>query len=321
MIKNKKMLVVIAVIALLAVIFLLRGCGKSSKIVYQKVSPAFTDIKSVISTTGTVEPQNRVEIKPPIDGRLEQILVKEGDRVGKGDILAYMSSTDRAAMLDSARTQGKDAVKYWQEVYKATPLISPISGEVIVRQIEPGQTIQSSTAVLVLSDRLIIKAQVDETDIGRVQVGQKVDISLDAYPDKVFPGKVVHIAYESTMVNNVNIYNVDILPERTAAYLRSGMGANVNILEQEKKNVLALPLEAIVRENGNAYVLLMNGNGKTPIKQPVTLGMTDDKQIEIMDGLVPSAQVLAKANTYQLPAKKKTTGSPFMPSRRPGGTR
>ncbi len=300
-------------------IFFLLGCGgaKNNTAILQKISPAYNNIRSVISTTGTIQPQNRLELKPPINGRLDEVLVEEGDRVKKGQTLAWMSSTERAALLDSARTQGKDVVAYWQNVYKPTPLISPINGEVIVRSLEPGQIILQATAVLVLSDRLIIKAQVDETDIGRVKLGQSVEISLDAYPDKTFPGTVDHIAYESTLINNVNIYNVDILPKRTAGYIRSGMGANVSIIEKQKEHVLTLPIDAVKQENGTAYVLLFNGaNGAKPKKQNVTLGMSDEKQVEILEGLAPSAQVLAQVSTYKVPAKKATGSNPFMPARR-----
>ena len=60
-----------------------------------------------ILATGAVSPENRLEIKPPIAGRVEQVLVEEGQMVKKGDILAWMSSTERAAVLDAARAQGE----------------------------------------------------------------------------------------------------------------------------------------------------------------------------------------------------------------------
>ena len=100
---------------------------------------------------------------------MERVLVTEGDVVKQGQVLAWMSSTDRAALLDAARMQSKETSSYWETVYKPTPLIAPISGQVIVQQIQPGQTLGLDSAVVVLSDRLIVKAQVDETDIGRVK--------------------------------------------------------------------------------------------------------------------------------------------------------
>lgn len=282
------------------------------KPVFKAVSPVKTLLRSAVSATGTVEPQNRLEVRPQISGRLEQVLVKEGDFVKKGDVLAWMSSTERAALLDAARMQDKSAVTYWENVYKPTPLISPITGEVIVRKVEPGQTISLDTAVVVLSDRLIVKAQVDETDIGKVKVGQTVEISLDAYPETTINGRVAHIAYESKIVSNVTIYEVDIAPLSTLQYFRSGMGANVSILEKQA-TVLALPVDAVSSNVQGSFVLIPGS--AHPLRKKIQTGMSDDKMIEIVSGLSPTAQVLIRENAVV--AKKKISGSsPFMPSRR-----
>ena len=149
---------------------------------------------------------------PFLGKSIEKILVKEGQKVKIGDVLALMSSTDRATLLDAAKLEGEENVKYWEDVYKATPLIAPIDGEVIVRAVEPGQTVTASDAVIVLSDRLIVKAQVDETDLGRIKLDQNVNIIMDAYPGINIKGHVGHIAYESKLINN-EILTIGILPK------------------------------------------------------------------------------------------------------------
>jgi len=289
--------------------------GKSTKEIVKEITPTYGKIEVFISTTGTVQPQNRLEIKPPIDGRIEEILVKEGDKVKRGQILVWMSSTERAALLDAARPQGKEALKYWQEAYRPTPLIAPIDGEVIVRAVEPGQTVTSATPVLVLSDRLIVKAQVDETDIGKVKLGQAATISLDAYPGQEVKSRVDHISYESKVVNNVTIYEVDILPEKVPGIFRSGMSANVDIIERSKENVLLIPLEAVKQDRKGNFVLLSQGPGKEPTKRRVKLGISDDKNIEIISGLETTDTIIIKTQKYA-PPKSKNQGSPFMPSRK-----
>src|SRR2546430_2143829 len=92
-------------------------------------------IENKVQDTRQVAPLNRVEIKPPIQGRIEQLLVDEGSRVNSGQILAYMSSSDRAAILDSARAKGPAEVKYWQDAYKPTPIVAPLSGVIILRNV------------------------------------------------------------------------------------------------------------------------------------------------------------------------------------------
>ncbi len=130
----------LSVVLIIIVLFLLKVKKNEHKdIVYNEIHPFYGDICVIVSTTGVVEPQNRVEIKPPIAGRIEEILVKEGDKVKKGDILCLMSSTERAALLDAAHLKGEKELKYWEEVYKPIPLIAPIDGEVIVRAAEPAK--------------------------------------------------------------------------------------------------------------------------------------------------------------------------------------
>src|SRR3990167_307221 len=137
-----------------------RGGGRRADgIEWDTVRVRRGDIETVVLTTGGVEPQNRVEVKPPIGGRIEDILVREGASVRRGQIVAWMSSTERAALLDAARMKGPEEVARWSELYKPAPLVSPIDGAVIARSVEPGQSVTSADPVVVLSDRLIVKAQ------------------------------------------------------------------------------------------------------------------------------------------------------------------
>jgi macrolide-specific efflux system membrane fusion protein len=314
MLKNKYITIIsIIVIAVLALIFFNRGRHKVNDGVTSKINPYIGDIEITVTTTGVVEPQNRLEIKPSISGRIEEILVREGDKVKKGDILAYMSSTERAALVDAAGSKGTETQQYWEEVYKQSPIMSPIDGEVIVRSVEPGQTATTSDAVIVLSDRLIVSAQFDETDIGKVKVGQDAVIALDAYPDNKIKGAVDHIAYESELINNVNIYNVDILPLEIPDFFRSGMSANVEVIEQERRNVLLIPVEAITKEQGKAYVTVKSGSRNKIEKREVNIGLSDEKNVEIISGLSPTDIVFVQNQAYSL-QKKQVGKSPFMPS-------
>ena len=284
-----------------------------SQQVIGEITPHYGSINTFISTTATVQPQNRLEIKPPISGRIEKILVNEGESVKAGQILAWMSSTERAALLDAASAQGEEAQKYWQEAYKPTPLLAPIEGEVIVRAVEPGQTVTSAEAVIVLSDRLIVKAQVDETDIGKVTLGQSAIISLDAYPQKEVNGTVDHIAYESQIINNVTIYEVDILPEKVPEVFRSGMSANVDIIEKSRANILLIPLEAVMQEKGDRFVLVSEGVDIEPVKRKVTLGISDESNVEVISGIGAKDTLLLVQQTY-LPSKNgKSSSNPLIP--------
>ena len=314
--KNKKgklfLGLLIAVVILIALVIGTKR-NKPSLEVTREISPTQGNIQIFISTTGTVKPQNRLEVKPPISGRVEEILVNEGEKVKVGQILAWMSSTERAALLDAARSRGEEAVKYWQEVYKPTPLMAPINGEVIVRAVEPGQTVTSGDAIIVLSDRLIVKAHVDETDIGRVKVGQEAIIGLDAYPQIEVSSKVDHISYESRIMNNVTIYEVDILPKRVPGVFRSGMSANVNIIEKKRENVLTIPLEAVKQDREADFVLLSQGTDKKPLRRNIELGISNHWNVEIVSGLQETDRILVKTQNYQPAEEGPERRNPLTP--------
>lgn len=310
--------VVLGVVVLALFIFWKVNChhkGKSKANVVEEIHPDRGDIEVTISTTGTVQPQNRLEVKPPINGRVEEMLVAEGDIVKKGDLLARLSSTDRAALLDAARSKGEESMAYWEDVYKPTSLIAPIDGEVIVRSVEPGQTVSASDPVVVLSDRLIVKAQVDETDIGGVTWGQKATVSLDAYPAQQVAGTVDHIAYESKVVSNVTIYEVDIVLEEIPAIFKSGMSANIEIVKDRREGVLRLPLKAVKHGDRGDVVLIKDKDGQKPIHQRVEVGLSDDKFIEIKNGINESDCIVIEQEKSSIPKKGKQGNSPFMPAR------
>jgi membrane fusion protein, macrolide-specific efflux system len=317
MTNNKKIIAVFAAAAVIILIIVLYAFKKNGKTetIARIVKPHIGEIHTAVSATGTVLPYNRLEIKPQVNGRMETVLVIEGQKVRRGQILGWMSSTERAALIDAARAQGTASVKYWEDAIKPIAVIAPINGTVIVRGIEPGQTAQTTAAILVLSDRLIVKADVDETDIGRVKEGQRVIISLDAYPDVKVNGRVDLIEYESKTVNNVTMYEVNIIPESVPAVYRSGMTADVSIIEKAKEDVLLVPTDALVAENGNFYLWITTGSGKNPRKHAIKIGMSDDQNTEVLSGLNAndSIAVMAQASV-SLDVKKST--NPFMPQRK-----
>ena len=313
--KKIKIILVLSGIALLLFFVLRLAQKKSPQEEIKEITPKRGLIQSIISTTATVLPKNRLEIKPPVNGRVEEILVREGQKVKTGDIIAWMSSTERAALIDAARGKGEETLKYWQDTYKPIPLVAPIDAEVIVATTQPGQTITNSDAVIVLSDHLIARAQVDETDIGKIKQGQQAIISLDAYPDTKIKGIVEHIYYESKTVNNVTIYEVDVIPAEIPPFFRSGMNASIDFIEESQDNVLLLPQEAVKKEKNIAYVLVKQNNGKEPLRCEVKLGISDEKNVEILSGIKDTDTVIVRSKRYSIPTTDTGT-NPFMPGRR-----
>jgi len=246
--KSRKRWIIIAgtvVLVAIASLLLLRGKNKPVEPEFYDYTVARGDIKLKVSAAGDVTPQNRIELKPPLSGRIETILVREGDYIKKGQILAWISSTDRASLLDAARAKGEAEAAKWEDVYKPTPLVAPLAGFIIVRKAEPGQTIGSGDAPLVMADRLIVRAQVDETDMGKIKVGQKAEVSLDAYPEIRLPGRLDKLAFESRQINNVTVYDIEVELIKSSSVLRSGMTATADVIVNDRQNVIVIPAEAL----------------------------------------------------------------------------
>jgi len=304
---KKKMFMIIAVLISILV-FIIYNIQFKNKDEYSSYRIEKGSLQIQILATGTVQPENRLQIKPPIAGRAEAVLANEGEYVEKGTILAWLSSTERAALLDAAKSKGALELKKWQELYRATPVISPITGTIISKNIETGQSFTSNDSIYVMSNRLTIKAQVDETDIAKIFINQKVAIILDAYPDTIIEGKVSLIAFDSLSINNVTTYIVDILPFQIPSFMRSGMTVNVNFLIKELNDILLVPASLISFKNNKSFVLVKEKNKY--IEKELILGLNDGKFYEVLSGILENELIYGSPFNFPKDAKK----NPFAPN-------
>ncbi len=294
-----------------------KGAGEE-----QTVEARLGSIEQTVDATGSILPLNRVEVKPPIGGRIEQLLVGEGDKVSAGQILAWMSSTDRAAILDAARAQGPGAFARWQDDYKPTPVVSPLSGVAILRNVVVGQTVDAATVVYALADELIAHAQVDESDIGRVRKGQRARIALDAYPAKPVEGAVFDILHEGKNVSNVITYGVKVRPDRVPSFFRSQMTANLSFEISRKENVLVLPSFVVRTQNDGTRAVWLPaspGSDGKPVAREVKTGLENDDSVEIVSGLEPGERVLLPQGKYVPQKAPDSSPLTFSGPKRPVG--
>ncbi len=313
MLEHKKWAIIAAVpIVIVIVAFFVWKKESAANIKYQEIAVTYGNIQSTILSTGIVQPENRLEIKPPVSGRIDEVLVDEGYIVKKGQVLAKMSSMERAALLDAARAISSAEYDKWDNYYRSAPIFAPIDGTIILRNVQPGQTVTNADAVLVMSDRLTVQAQVDETDIAQIKLKQYANVILDAYPGQNIPSHVDKIAYDSKTINNVTTYIVDVLPDETPDFMRSGMTANVSFLVDSKENVLMVPSNAIHNKEGKNFVLVPSEHlGKPPVEKNVELGISDGKKLEVLSGLSDGDKVLVEKMKIRNGAA--TSASPFSP--------
>lgn len=189
------------------------------------------------------------------------------------------------AQVDSARTN----LELSQLRLRQAQIIAPISGQVasvLVREGEQGAPGAPAMSVL-NEDAYHITVQVDEIDIDRVEVGQPVEVTLDALPDAPVEGVVSEIAPTSTSASGVVTYLVTInIDEAAAANLRPGMSASASITVEEIDDVLVVPNWAIRlnRETGEAFVLVRQADG-TVAEVPVETGLRNEQFSEVLSGL------------------------------------
>lgn len=267
------------------------------------------NIAQEVLSSATITPENKLDIKPPIAGRAETVLVDIGQEVKRGQTLAMMSSSERAALLDAARAKGPKEVAFWEEVYQTAPLVAPLDGVIISRTLVPGQVVTTADVAFIMSDHLIAKASMDETDLAKVRLGQPAFVTLDSYPDQRIDGEVSKIAYNGTTSNNVTTYPVDVMMKQIPDFARSGMTASVGFVTDAKQDVLILPADAVGADG--SVLLPAEDTGGDPVKKQVRTGVSDGKNIEIVEGLSEGQQVLRRV--YQLPEQKSQQGFSLLP--------
>ena len=192
-----------------------------------------------------------------------------------------------------------------------TVIRSPVDGVVISRNVDVGQTVAASFQAPVLFTiardlaKMEVNVAVDEADVGRVQPGQKVRFSVDAFPGEGFTGEVRQIRKAPQSVNNVTTYSVMATVANPELKLLPGMTANARILTEERRDVLKVPNEALrfrpVAADGSPMKLEVRGREEGPgipgrvwvvgpDGQPkpgvVRLGVSDGKTTEILKGEV-----------------------------------
>jgi len=205
--------------------------------------------------------------------------------------------------IDLARAEvqrAKISLAEAKERLDETEIFAPISGVLIEKFVEQGQIISSGisnvsggTTLANLADlsRLFIIADVDETDIGSVQIGQLVKITADAYPGRSFTGKVQRISPRGQVENSITIFKVKIeIQGEGKSILKPMMTANVDIISRELKNVLYLPREALRVEKNKKYAAILVNN--EPKEVPVATGVRNPIHVQILSGLKAGQEVL-----------------------------
>lgn len=220
-----------------------------------------------------------------------------------------------------AATAAEAQVAYYQAQLAKTLIRSPITGTVLQLASQQGETLAaglSAPTLIIVADlnRLQVDAFVDETDIGKVRLGQEAEIRVDAYPRHTFKGRVTKVASGSTIQNGVVTYDVSIALEPSRMQLKPDMTASVTIHTGKKTGVLLVPSEAVkANGRGSTVKVVKPGDPKAePETRRVQIGASDGINTEIKEGLKEGETVVLAGGDDGRRRGNMGPSSPFGPS-------
>jgi macrolide-specific efflux system membrane fusion protein len=214
-----------------------------------------------------------------------------------------LDTAEQAYAVASARLKEAEAnLNYASIQLDYTKIFAPISGVVASVSTQEGETVAASFAAptfctIIDLGRLEVQAYVDETDIGRISVGQQASFTVDTYPDTDFKGKVTAIYPNAEVRDNVvNYITLIEISAREGKTLRPEMTTTVTIFLDKRENVLTVPYKAVHRERGRKFVYVLEQ--QQPQKRWIKTGWRDKYYTEVIEGLKENEQVITGAVTF-----------------------
>jgi len=299
--------------------------------VLAEVEPDVNQAQSLSDVKGAVS-QAEIKLKDAERELTAQQALFDAGLIPSQTLRNFQTSRDLAAdSLASMRSRYKIVEDHGIPISGASAtqqarVTAPMGGVIIKKGVELGETVTSGvssfnegTVMFTVADlkSLIIRVNLNEVDIAKVRVGQPVRVTLDAYPQKIFDGKVRFVAPAAKLVDKIKVFEIEVALAQLDPAFRTGMSANVEILGDRRAKALSIPLEALQRRDGQTVVYRMkssvagkqvdkarealNGRSKfvwlsenwkdyfEPV--PVNAGIATLERVEIMNGLRSGDQV------------------------------
>ncbi|MCE5194148.1 MAG: efflux RND transporter periplasmic adaptor subunit [Nitrospiraceae bacterium] len=240
----------------------------------------------------------------------------------------YLTSVAAASSAKAQVAQTAAALKIAETNLRYTRILSPVNGIVVSRNVDVGQTVaasfQTPTLFTIAQDltKMQIDTNVDEADIGKIAVGQKVEFNIDAYPEITFKGVVAQIRNSPINVQNVITYDVVVMVDNSDMKLKPGMTANVSIIIASQKNVLKVSNAALrfrlseapektAGKPGKKSIGIWILENKKPKRINIKTGLSDGNYTEVIsEELKEGQEVIVEALTQQKSGSTKQSGGP-----------
>ena len=207
------------------------------------------------------------------------------------------------ARAEAQVEQSQAALAQSEEDLRNATIVSPIDGVVLSRDREVGDAVSSiltmgsgATLIMTLGDlrEVYVKGKVDESDIGKVYLGQPARIKVESYKDQAFTGKVTKISPMGVERDNVTTFEVRVSISNESRKLLATMTANAEILLEERKGVLVVPEGAIIyKKDRSTEVEVPDADDESGKKRvPVATGISNGAKMQIVKGLTEGQQVV-----------------------------
>ena len=262
----------------------------------QAATASINGVSSIGSATFAYQAERTLTAQA--SGTVTSINVQEGSEVAKDDIILGLSGDDLTESIQSASESLRSAeisMQNLQDAMNNYTITAPISGTIIEKDAKVGDAVKAGDTLCIVYDLsyLEMSINVDELQISSITVGQKVQITADAVPDKTYVGTVTRVSMKGASNGGTTTYPVTIRIDDTDG-LRPGMNANAEIVVAEAKNALVVPNAAVMR---GSYVLVTKdspsaANADTTMEAPegfvyvpVKTGVSDDDYTQIVSGI------------------------------------
>jgi HlyD family secretion protein len=234
------------------------------------------------------------------DAQKNYEMANNKQHLGKANVISAISKLKQA---EAQVAQAKAQLDEKEKEYQNSTIVSPIDGMVLSRDVEVGSAVSSilvlgssATLVMTLGDirSVYVKGKVDESDIGKVYIGQPARIKVESYKDRTFSGKVTKISPMGVEKDNVTTFEVRVSIDNSKGELKSQMTANAEILMEEHKGILMVPEGALIYDKDRkASVEIPEPTAKDGKKKlDVTVGISNGSKTELLSGLKEGQQVI-----------------------------
>ncbi len=288
-----------------------------------------------IVASGLMASSEEAKLSFKIGGIIQNIYVKEGQKVRKGQVLASLNMTEIDAQVSQAKysvekaerdfkrieNMLKDTAATLEQMQNATTgfdvakqslqiaqfnrsyaqITSPIEGTVIKKMANEGELTGPGSPILFLTSNRqsdwVVRIGVSDKDWARLKVGDKATVTLDAYPSETFTGNVTKLAPAADPMNK--LYEIEVRIGSNGKRFAAGLFAKVELKPVQNRNYTMVPIEAIVEGNGkDAFVYVLDDSRKKVKRMPIQIGFVDGDKVLVTNGLSNITEVITSGSAF-----------------------